>query len=173
MAEENVGEQEISSMPEVGVVPEVGGVPDMVGVPEKDGVPELGGAPDTEVVPDTEGVPGTEGVPELGGVPETGDMTETGDITETGGLSNDSNPPEVHESESDQKGDSAVNNDSEKKWPGWPGENVFRLLVPVQKVGSIIGRKGEYIKKTCEETKARIKVLDGPPGTTERTVSFV
>lgn len=58
----------------------------------------------------------------------------------------------------------------EKKWPGWPGENVFRLLVPVQKVGGIIGRKGEYIKKTCEETRARIKILDGPPGTTERTV---
>lgn len=64
-------------------------------------------------------------------------------------------------------------NDSDKKWPGWPGENVFRLLVPVQKVGSIIGRKGEYIKKTCEETKARIKILDGPPGTNERTVSIL
>lgn len=61
----------------------------------------------------------------------------------------------------------------EKRWPGWPGENVFRILVPVQKVGSIIGRKGEYIKKTCEETKARIKILDGPPGTMERCVSFL
>lgn len=59
----------------------------------------------------------------------------------------------------------------EKRWPGWPGENVFRILVPVQKVGSIIGRKGEYIKKTCEETKARIKILDGPPGIMERCVS--
>ncbi|KAL8548059.1 hypothetical protein ACS0TY_007391 [Phlomoides rotata] len=58
----------------------------------------------------------------------------------------------------------------QKKWPGWPGENVFRVLVPAQKVGGIIGRKGEYIKKICEETKARIKILDGPPGTMERTV---
>ncbi|KAM0054088.1 putative K domain-containing protein [Helianthus debilis subsp. tardiflorus] len=58
----------------------------------------------------------------------------------------------------------------EKRWPGWPGDNVFRILVPVQKVGSIIGRKGEYIKKTCEETKARIKILDGPPGIMERSV---
>lgn len=58
-----------------------------------------------------------------------------------------------------------------EKWPGWPGESVFRMLVPAQKVGSIIGRKGEYIKKTCEETKARIKILDGPPGTRERAVS--
>lgn len=56
------------------------------------------------------------------------------------------------------------------KWPGWPGESIFRMLVPAQKVGSIIGRKGEYIKKTCEETKARIKILDGPPGTRERAV---
>ncbi|GMH30836.1 hypothetical protein Nepgr_032679 [Nepenthes gracilis] len=60
--------------------------------------------------------------------------------------------------------------DGEKRWPGWPGDNVFRILVPAQKVGSIIGRKGEYIKKMCEETKARIKILDGPPGTLERAV---
>ncbi|GMP60964.1 hypothetical protein CsSME_00023619 [Camellia sinensis var. sinensis] len=60
----------------------------------------------------------------------------------------------------------------EKRWPGWPGESVFRMLVPVQKVGSIIGRKGEYIKKMCEETRARIKILDGPPGTAERAVSL-
>ncbi|AES72795.1 hypothetical protein MtrunA17_Chr3g0129651 [Medicago truncatula] len=24
-----------------------------------------------------------------------------------------------------------------KKWYGWPGENVFRMFVPAQKVGSI------------------------------------
>lgn len=58
-----------------------------------------------------------------------------------------------------------------KRWPGWPGESVFKMLVPAQKVGSVIGRKGEYIKKACEETKARIKILDGPPGTRERVVS--
>lgn len=59
-----------------------------------------------------------------------------------------------------------------KKWPGWPGENVFRMLVPIQKVGSIIGRKGEYIRKINEETKARIRIIDGPPGTLVRVVSF-
>ncbi|KAF9610720.1 hypothetical protein IFM89_024570 [Coptis chinensis] len=59
---------------------------------------------------------------------------------------------------------------AEKRWPGWPGENVYRMLVPVQKVGGIIGRKGELIKKMCEETKARIKILDAPPGTQERAV---
>ncbi|KAI4372566.1 hypothetical protein MLD38_010780 [Melastoma candidum] len=59
---------------------------------------------------------------------------------------------------------------AEKRWPGWPGDSVFRMLVPAQKVGSIIGRKGEFIKKIVEETRARIKILDGPPGTSERAV---
>lgn len=60
----------------------------------------------------------------------------------------------------------------EKKWPGWPGDSVFRILVPAQKVGSIIGRKGEFIKKMCEESKARIKVLDASSGLPERVVSI-
>ncbi|XP_027351861.1 flowering locus K homology domain [Abrus precatorius] len=59
---------------------------------------------------------------------------------------------------------------AEKRWPGWPGESVFRMLVPAQKVGGIIGRKGEFIKKIVEETRARVKILDGPPGTAERAV---
>ncbi|XP_014492095.1 flowering locus K homology domain isoform X1 [Vigna radiata var. radiata] len=59
---------------------------------------------------------------------------------------------------------------AEKKWPGWPGESVFRMLVPAQKVGGIIGRKGEFIKKIVEETRARVKILDGPPGTAQRAV---
>eukprot|EP01018_Ginkgo_biloba_P010622 Gb_19266 [translate_table: standard] len=58
----------------------------------------------------------------------------------------------------------------DKRWPGWPGESVFRVLVPVQKVGSIIGRKGEFVKKMCEETRSRIKILAGIPGAPERTV---
>ncbi|CAD6205886.1 unnamed protein product [Miscanthus lutarioriparius] len=69
-----------------------------------------------------------------------------------------------------QQDNSQVNNVDDNKWPGWPGESVFHLLVPAQKVGAIIGRKGEFIKKMCEETKARIKILDGPPGVPERAV---
>ncbi|GAB4853502.1 hypothetical protein Ancab_017693 [Ancistrocladus abbreviatus] len=57
-----------------------------------------------------------------------------------------------------------------EKWPGWPGDCVFRLIVPVLKVGSIIGRKGELIKKMTEETRARIRVLDGAVGTSDRVV---
>ncbi|WJX91048.1 hypothetical protein P8452_72879 [Trifolium repens] len=59
---------------------------------------------------------------------------------------------------------------ADKRWPGWPGHCVFRLIVPVLKVGIIIGRKGELIKKTCEETRARIRVLDAPVGTPDRIV---
>ncbi|KAL1359376.1 hypothetical protein HN51_004694 [Arachis hypogaea] len=59
---------------------------------------------------------------------------------------------------------------AEKRWPGWPGECVFRLIVPMGKVGSIIGRKGELVKKTCEDTRARIRVLDAPLGTPDRVV---
>lgn len=62
---------------------------------------------------------------------------------------------------------------SEKRWPGWPGENVFRILVPAHKVGGLIGRKGEHIKRMCEESRARIKILDGPPGSPERAVSVL
>ncbi|CAL1385282.1 unnamed protein product [Linum trigynum] len=59
---------------------------------------------------------------------------------------------------------------AEEKWPGWPGHNVFRLIVPVLKVGSIIGRKGELIKKMCEETRARVRILEGPLSTPYRIV---
>ncbi|KAK7285143.1 hypothetical protein RJT34_19903 [Clitoria ternatea] len=76
----------------------------------------------------------------------------------------------IANSEEETRGEEAVAVPAEKKWPGWPGESVFRMLVPAQKVGGIIGRKGEFIKKIVEETRARIKILDGPPGTTERAV---
>ncbi|KAJ8633827.1 hypothetical protein MRB53_027163 [Persea americana] len=56
------------------------------------------------------------------------------------------------------------------KWPGWPGDSVFRLIVPVLKVGSIIGRKGELVKRMCEETRARIRILEGAIGTSDRIV---
>ncbi|KAL0698335.1 hypothetical protein Bca4012_054457 [Brassica carinata] len=57
-----------------------------------------------------------------------------------------------------------------ERWPGWPGDCVFRVIVPVAKVGAIIGRKGDIIRKMCEETRARIKVLDGPATTQDRIV---
>lgn len=92
-------------------------------------------------------------------------------------VSDDQVPEDIvpEDSQLQEKQENEVNlavGSTEKKWPGWPGESVFRMLVPAQKVGSIIGRKGEFIKKIVEETRARIKILDGPPGTSERAVSF-
>ncbi|XP_074311425.1 flowering locus K homology domain [Silene latifolia] len=81
-----------------------------------------------------------------------------------------STPDDSHVEEKEEHGNSLVGVPEEKKWPGWPGDSVFRMLVPGQKVGNIIGRKGEYIKKMVEETRARIKILDGPPGSQERAV---
>ncbi|KAJ6694140.1 hypothetical protein OIU85_004882 [Salix viminalis] len=78
--------------------------------------------------------------------------------------------PENNEASKQGHDEDTVSGGAEKRWPGWPGESVFRMLVPAQKVGSIIGRKGEFIKKIVEETRARIKILDGPPGTSERAV---
>ncbi|CAH8332258.1 unnamed protein product [Eruca vesicaria subsp. sativa] len=63
-----------------------------------------------------------------------------------------------------------ANDSSAERWPGWPGDCVFRVIVPVSKVGAIIGRKGDIIRKMCEETRARIKVLDGPTTTPDRIV---
>lgn len=80
-------------------------------------------------------------------------------------------PIKQEESESIQDNKELENPSIEKRWPGWPGDSVFRILVSGQKVGGIIGRKGEFIKKMCEETRARIKILDGPPGIQERAVS--
>ncbi|CAI9293739.1 unnamed protein product [Lactuca saligna] len=43
-----------------------------------------------------------------------------------------------------------------------PVDSVIRIIVPVHKVESIFGRNGDFIKKICEETKANIRVLEGP-----------
>lgn len=80
-----------------------------------------------------------------------------------------SSPVEVNAASASAAG--VGSNSADKKWPGWPGDCVFRLIVPVLKVGSIIGRKGELIKKMCEETRARIRILDAPVGTPDRIVS--
>ncbi|KAI0504776.1 hypothetical protein KFK09_015729 [Dendrobium nobile] len=74
------------------------------------------------------------------------------------------------ESEKQEVEENVAAEAAEKRWFGWPGESVFRILVPTHKVGGIIGRKGESIKRMCEESKARIKILDGPPGVPERVV---
>ncbi|KAF9605902.1 hypothetical protein IFM89_020781 [Coptis chinensis] len=79
-------------------------------------------------------------------------------------------PDNSHVEQPERHVEDSAGENVEKRWPGWPGESVFRMLVPSHKVGGIIGRKGEFIKKMCEETRACIKILEGPPGTQERAV---
>lgn len=86
--------------------------------------------------------------------------------TEVGALASPP-PPAVEEDDAPEEEEAVP---EVKRWPGWPGDSVFRMVVPVLKVGSIIGRKGELIKRLVEETKARVRVLDGPVGATERVV---
>ncbi|XP_009622406.1 flowering locus K homology domain-like isoform X2 [Nicotiana tomentosiformis] len=126
---------------------------------------------DTDHVHATDNVNDTDHVQDAGNVHGTEDVHNMDNIHDSDAIHGvDNAPEETHPSEEVQVARIDSGASEEKRWPGWPGENVFRMLVPAQKVGGIIGRRGEYIKKTCEETKARIKVLDGPPGTTERAV---
>ncbi|GAB2276035.1 hypothetical protein Dimus_010777 [Dionaea muscipula] len=78
--------------------------------------------------------------------------------------------PQLEPSEAAESEQPTTTTTTAAKWPGWPGDNVFRLIVPVLKVGGIIGRKGELVKKICEETRARVRILEAPLGTTDRVV---
>lgn len=125
------------------------------------------------VIPEFDTMQGMDNADDADNVHNSDNSPEQDYVHDETNLQDADNVPEYsHPSQELQGTQTDVGSGEEKKWPGWPGENVFRMLVPAQKVGGIIGRKGEFIKKLCEETKSRIKILDGPPGTTERTVSF-
>ncbi|KAL5726157.1 hypothetical protein ACHQM5_009225 [Ranunculus cassubicifolius] len=49
-------------------------------------------------------------------------------------------------------------------------DTVYRILCPVKKIGSVIGKGGDIIKRLREETHAKIKVGEPVPGTDERVV---
>jgi poly(rC)-binding protein 3/4 len=98
-----------------------------------------------------------------------GEIEQDNDI-QTGNGENNGEDAEQIELDDD---DSQEKVEEEKRWPGWPGENAFRMLVPVNKVGAVIGHKGDIIKKMSEETKARIRVLNSPPGVQERVVCIL
>ncbi|CAN6236983.1 unnamed protein product [Urochloa humidicola] len=56
------------------------------------------------------------------------------------------------------------------RWPGWPGATVFRLVVSADEVDGVIGRRGSTIKRLCDETRARVRVLDAPHGAANRII---
>uniref|UniRef100_A0ACD5V8K5 Uncharacterized protein n=1 Tax=Avena sativa TaxID=4498 RepID=A0ACD5V8K5_AVESA len=60
--------------------------------------------------------------------------------------------------------------ESAPRWPGYPGASVFRLVVAGDKVGGLIGRAGEIIRRLCEETRARVRILEAMDGVASRIV---
>lgn len=63
--------------------------------------------------------------------------------------------------------------EAKPRWPGWPGASVFRLVVPADKVGGLIGRRGQTIKRLVDETRARVRVIDAAHGAAHRIVRFL
>ncbi|KAF0930739.1 hypothetical protein E2562_034931 [Oryza meyeriana var. granulata] len=51
-----------------------------------------------------------------------------------------------------------------------PIETIYRILCPVKKIGSVLGRGGDIVKALRDETKAKIRVADSIPGADERVI---
>ncbi|CAN6323624.1 unnamed protein product [Urochloa humidicola] len=51
-----------------------------------------------------------------------------------------------------------------------PIETIYRILCPVKKIGSVLGRGGDVVKALREETKSKIRVADSIPGADERVI---
>ncbi|KAJ3682246.1 hypothetical protein LUZ60_014819 [Juncus effusus] len=51
-----------------------------------------------------------------------------------------------------------------------PIDSLFRILCPVRKIGSVLGRGGDIIKSLRVETNAKILVADPVPGSDDRVV---
>ncbi|XP_022857209.1 RNA-binding KH domain-containing protein PEPPER-like [Olea europaea var. sylvestris] len=92
-----------------------------------------------------------------------GSNTEQPQIADAESPSAEDASPEIADAADTPSADEKENGlkEMQAKWPGWPGYTVYRIVVPVLKVGSIIGRKGDLIKKLVEETRARVRILEG------------
>jgi poly(rC)-binding protein 2/3/4 len=51
-----------------------------------------------------------------------------------------------------------------------PIETIYRILCPVKKIGSVLGKGGHIVKALREETKAKIRVADSIPGAEDRVI---
>ncbi|ONK67114.1 uncharacterized protein A4U43_C06F15860 [Asparagus officinalis] len=49
-------------------------------------------------------------------------------------------------------------------------ETVYRILCPIKKIGSVLGKGGEIVRALRDETHAKIRVADAIPGAEERVV---
>eukprot|EP00253_Pinus_taeda_P020561 PITA_20561 len=57
----------------------------------------------------------------------------------------------------------------ERTLPG-ADSTVYRILRPVNVVGSVIGKAGKVIKSVSRETRSKIKVIDAVPGVDDRVI---
>ncbi|KAK2661065.1 hypothetical protein Ddye_007598 [Dipteronia dyeriana] len=62
---------------------------------------------------------------------------------------------------------------AEQRWRGWPGQNVFRMIVPTASVGCILGNEGETIKRICRETRASVRVFNRSQVPIPYTIVFI
>ncbi|KAM0845509.1 hypothetical protein ACQ4PT_056313 [Festuca glaucescens] len=79
-------------------------------------------------------------------------------------------PPAPTNSASEAMDEVELEAEAAPRWPGFPGTSVFRLVVAGDKVGGLIGRRGEIIRRLCEETRVRVRVLDSMDGGASRIV---
>ncbi|XP_051142325.1 flowering locus K homology domain-like isoform X2 [Andrographis paniculata] len=93
------------------------------------------------------------------------DLENAQDVQET-----DCPPEESYNPEEVQGDENATVSVKKAKCGGWPGQTVFRMLVHYQRIGGIMGSRGECIKKLRHESKSQIEILDDLLGTIERAV---
>ncbi|XP_010916373.1 KH domain-containing protein At4g18375 isoform X2 [Elaeis guineensis] len=51
-----------------------------------------------------------------------------------------------------------------------PVETIYRILCPVKKIGSVLGKGGDIVNALRDETHAKIRVADAIPGAEERVI---
>lgn len=82
---------------------------------------------------------------------------------------------------SHSRSDYSENRGSKRRNPGdereqeAPGreDTVYRYLCPLKKIGSIMGKGGEIVKKLRAETQAKISIGETVPGSEERVVTII
>lgn len=76
----------------------------------------------------------------------------------------------THSNSDDGKRKRLNSRNDDTSMPAEPIETIYRILCPVKKIGSILGRGGDIVKALREETKAKIRVADSIPGADERVI---
>jgi poly(rC)-binding protein 2/3/4 len=76
----------------------------------------------------------------------------------------------THSNSNDGKRKRLNSRHDDTSMPSEPIETIYRILCPVKKIGSVLGRGGDIVKALREETKSKIRVADSIPGAEERVI---